>query len=239
MDSSKLPQADSIHVVWLDLDLSPDVVAALWSILSLAEQQRVARLSSPREQRRATVRLARRRQVLAEVLDVEPQEVVMGQHPGGKPFATTPTGEDLGLSASHCGGLGLIAMTLERRIGVDVEAISELPDAGSFGAWATTALESRDITALGQEERTDANLRLWTRKEAYLKATGEGIGGGIRHIQVPLDIFPRALPFRPFAGGPWWLLYGLACPLPGYDAALVTSCDGRGEKRPDITLARR
>ena len=70
-------------------------------------------------------------------------------------------------------------------------------------------------------ERQHALTRLWTRKEAYLKATGEGIGAGVAHVEVPLDRGLWHAPFRPVPGADGWLLFDLDSPFEGCAAALV------------------
>jgi 4'-phosphopantetheinyl transferase len=223
----------------LDLDVSTDVVDELHLVLSGDERRRVARYTSPLQQRRATVRLARRRQTLAGMFAIAPDEVIMRSNAGGRPFALSPAGASLGLSSSHCGGLGLMAVARGQQVGVDVEAASELPESSRFASWVATSLEARQIAALPRSEQSNACLRLWTRKEAYLKATGEGIGAGLQHVQVPLGSEAWGQSFHPLAGGPRWLLYRLACPHADLEAALVASGRGGGEEGLTITITRR
>jgi len=239
VEGPALPAVGTISVVWLDLDLSSDVVDELRLVLSSDERRRVARYSSPLQQRRATVRLARRRQTLADMFAIAPDEVIMRSNAGGRPFALSPAGARLGLSSSHCGGLGLVAVARGQQVGVDVQAASELPESSRFASWVATSFESRQIAALPRSKQSDACLRLWTRKEAYLKATGEGIGAGLQHVQVPLGCEAWGQWFRPLASGPRWLLYRLACPHADLEAALVASGQGGPEERPAITITRR
>jgi 4'-phosphopantetheinyl transferase len=233
-----LAPAGSISVIWLDLDRSSQVVDELGALLNPDERARVARLATPLERSRATVRLGRRREVLGEVFALAPEKVVTRYLANGQPHAISPLGDTLEISASHRDDLGLIALARESKVGVDVEATFELPDPDQFAQWVTAAEELREINELTLAERPAACLRLWTRKEAYLKATGEGIGGGLRHVRVPLDTDAWAESFRPVPDGPQWLLYELAVARDGLNASLVTSV-GKDHHEPQVFITRR
>lgn len=215
--------ADQIHVVWLDLDLPVETVNNLSLILSDEEKTRADRYSSLLLNHRAVVRLARRRQVVANFCSVSAQDVRFESDSHGRPMIVSSRGENIMVSTSHCGGAGLIAVSDERRIGVDVEAMSELQVSPRFAELVASTNDSSTLSTLTTQQKGDAYLRLWTRKEAYLKATGEGIGRGMNHFDVPLSAEPWGLQFQPFRDKHGWLLYELWCPLPGLKAALVTS----------------
>jgi 4'-phosphopantetheinyl transferase len=122
-------------------------------------------------------------------------------------------------------------------IGVDVEATSEMVDTPGFIDRVATAREVRVIADRAPGERRDALARLWTRKEACLKATGDGIGAGVAHVDVPLDRGLWQAPFQPFARGGAWLLYDLTPPVDGFAAALVVAPGWT--TLPEIVVTRR
>ncbi len=234
VDHTTLAPAGSIGVVWLDLDQPRDVVDALALLLDEAEEQRISRLAVPTERRRAIVRLARRRQVLADILHATTKDVeaLPGQD---TPGAITLRGDTLFVSASHCDDVGLIAVTRERKVGVDVEAAHKLPDPDQFAQWVAASEELHELNELAPADRTEACLRLWTRKEAYLKATGVGIGDGLNHVRVPLQPESWAHVFRPVNDGQSWLLFELASPRVGLNASLVTEFHERIDPRVIVT----
>ncbi len=220
-----LPSGGSIGVVWLELDQSLEVVEELATLLDPLEEQRVARLADPQHRSRAIVRLARRRQVLADIFAIAPDEVdalpISQPLENGAPGALSSNGETLYVSSSHCEDVGLIAVRHEHKVGVDVEAVHELPDPDQFAQWVAASDELHEINELAPLDRPDACLRLWTRKEAYLKATGEGIGDGMNQVRVPLEPDTWARCFQPVANGLDWLLFELASPRAGLNASLV------------------
>ncbi len=234
------PGQDLVEVVWLDLDLPAEDVAELSRVLSPGERARVAAMRSSTLARRATVRLARRRQVLAQRYDVEARDLVIESGSAGRPVVVAPVAGDLEWSTSHCGGLGVMALAERRRVGVDVEALSELPSTGDLTGWVASPPEAGRITAMAPSSRPAAYLRLWTRKEAYLKATGQGIGAGLTQVTVPFEPDPWGLPFRPADGAGCWLLYRLACPDPPAGTARGTgSGDPPGGLEASLVVAAR
>ncbi|MHB1089002.1 MAG: 4'-phosphopantetheinyl transferase family protein [Acidimicrobiales bacterium] len=237
MDRALLQPEGSIDVVWLDLDQPLEVVEELALLLDPDEEQRVARLAHPLERSRATVRLARRRQVLADIFSLEPDQVDARPRANGQPRAVSSTGESLFISSSHCEDVGLIAVARDRKVGVDVEAAHELPEPDQFAQWVAAVEELHEINELAVTDRAAACLRLWTRKEAYSKATGEGIGDGMHRVRVPLDPDPWAQPFDPLSNGLAWLLFELPSPRIGLNASLVTARHERSD--PQVIVTRR
>jgi 4'-phosphopantetheinyl transferase len=214
---------DDVLVAWLDLD-RPDA-ADLRAVLSDDERVRVERLATSELQRRAVARLALRRQVLGEQLGLAPDAVQLVRDEQGRLGVRGP-GRPLLVSSSSSGDVGVLAVASSPRMGVDVEAASEVVDVDRFARRVATPHEATMLDALDPLARRDALARLWTRKEAYLKATGEGIGGGVAHVEVPIERGLWDAAFRPVPGGHVWRLYDLDCPVPGFAAALVVAASG-------------
>ena len=237
MDNSVVFSDNLINVTWFDLDLPFDVIEELAMSLSDEELRRVNQFSAPLDRRRATVRIARRRHALATYLNTDTENVQIEFDTSGKPSATSSLGESLSFSSSTCGDLAVLAVTRDKQIGVDVEGAFELTDPERFASRVATAREAMEIAQLQKSLQPDAYLRLWTRKEAYLKATGEGIGAGFQHFEVPLDIDSWAQPFHPLVDGPVWLFFKLPCPRQEHDATLVSSWQAPNEEIPTVAVS--
>lgn len=131
------------------------------------------------------------RGVLARYLGVAPPAVVLARGPYGKPRLAAPAGgAPLEFNLAHSGGL--VALAVARHgVGVDVEAIAPLPGLDALAARCLDAAERAAWLAAPAAGRLDAFLRLWTRKEACLKAAGTGLvdhladAGTIGRIAVP------------------------------------------------------
>jgi 4'-phosphopantetheinyl transferase len=162
--------------------------------------------------------------LLGRYLDSPPQGLVFRYGSKGKPILDA-LGR-LQFNASHSGDLALFAFTMDCEIGVDVEAIRPMPDIEHIARRFFCAEETAELMSLPAGQREHAFFLCWTRKEAYIKATGEG-------LSTPLDAFRVILrPSDPagivhLAGDPAaaraWTLHDLR-PAPGYAAALAY-CD--------------
>jgi 4'-phosphopantetheinyl transferase len=125
-------------------------------------------------------------------------------------------------NVSHSGGIALLAFTRRREIGVDVEQLRPDSDFEAIARRFFSAREQNQLAALPAEEKVDAFFRCWTRKEAFIKATGDGLSLPLSQFDVSLAARERSalLATRPDAseaGG--WLLQEVPGG-PGYVAAL-------------------
>lgn len=212
---------DVVDVRWIDLDVERSEVDSCAALLTDADVARVGALATDELRRRATVRLGRRREMLAEVLGVEVGLVDLRREPSGRPYALGADGTRISVSASSRGSLAVVACAPGLDVGVDVEADDELGDAPRLVEAIASSSERAVIDSLDAASRRHALVVLWTRKEAVLKATGEGVGGGLSHLTVPLDAGADGVAFRTGDDAQWWRLYDLECPRDGLAAALV------------------
>src|SRR5262249_30459782 len=112
-------------------------------------------------------------------------ELVYANH--GKPSLTAKFADaGIHFNLAHSDDLALFAFTRAGEVGVDVEWIRPLKDMEELVARFFSARESELFRELAASERPAAFFNLWTRKEAMLKATGEGIAGSLSAIEVTL-----------------------------------------------------
>jgi 4'-phosphopantetheinyl transferase len=220
-----------VEVRWLELDRPDREVAALGEVLTSEELARIARLATNELRRRATVRLALRRRLLAEALGIEVSELDLRREPTGQPVVLSTSGRVF-LSASSSGGLGLLAWSQACAVGIDLEHLEELGDEHTLLDRIATPTEQTVLRAVPADALRPALLALWVRKEAYLKATGEGIGAGLQRATLPLDAAPWGLRFDP-GDGSTWRLYELEGPS-DVGAALVAAS---GDEVPEVRVA--
>jgi 4'-phosphopantetheinyl transferase len=128
-------------------------------------------------------------------------------------------GYRLRFNLSHSGGQALYALALDCEVGVDLEQIRPMPDCDSIAARFFSAAEVRDLLSVPPDQRVEAFFACWTRKEAYVKAVGDG-------LCLPLDSFRVSmLPSEPpqldaTGDSHEWSLFDVS-PGQGYAAALV------------------
>ena len=123
---------------------------------------------------------------------------------------------------SRSGPLGLYALAATGDVGVDVEDSSGSADTEAFGRRFFSPAERAELDGAGDEERRRAFFRIWTRKEAALKAIGVGLDVPLQALDVHGDVasWDAAHPGVP-SDTRRWFLYDLDV-APGYAAALAT-----------------
>jgi 4'-phosphopantetheinyl transferase len=232
---SNAASSEIIRVTWIDLDKIVDL-PALRASLSAEDRERADRAATPLLHRRAVVRFAQYRDIAANVFGVSHRSITLGREADGRRFALSDDDQRrLEMSTSHCEDIGVVATSWTHKLGIDVERAFESKSPTRFRSWVASDDELREVMTLEASQRDRAFVRLWTRKEAFLKATGEGVGSGMRHLRVPLesDVWGRA--YAPTLTSPEWWWYALGCKRADFDAALVAS--RRGRKAPKVVIA--
>jgi 4'-phosphopantetheinyl transferase len=184
-------------VWWAGLD---DVGPELDALLGDDDLARRSRLRLAGDRQRLTAAWAVARLVLGTVTGVPPHQLVVDRTcpgcgaPHGKPWL--PTAPDLQLSVAHSGDCVAVAVAAGSPVGVDVEAVVEQTGAEldrlAHGTLAAEELAELDRCAAGR--RGHAFTTYWTRKEAVLKATGDGLSVPLETLVVsPPSCPPRVL----------------------------------------------
>ncbi len=162
---------------------APDRLAALRAILSPEETARADAFRFAPDRDRYVAFRGALREVLGRYLDAPPAALIFATGPHGKPHLP---GGGLEFNLAHSGDAGLLAVSERGPVGVDLETAERTPDHGRLAARVLSARERATFDALPADQRRAAFLRVWTRKEAYLKATGEGLSFGLDKISVTL-----------------------------------------------------
>lgn len=110
-------------------------------------------------------------------------DILRGEH--GKPYAPDLHGIEFNLS--HSGQHALIAIARDQPIGIDIEAQGRRRSIDDIAERFFAPAESKALRAVPEATRDAAFLRLWTGKEAVLKALGEGISFGLDRVEFELD----------------------------------------------------
>ena len=222
---ANLPLADDEVQVWrLALPENTPCPPELWSALSIAEQERAGRFRFEKDRAAFAATRGALRHLLAGQLGGSPGQLTFELTPRGKPVLAGPeAARKLCFNVSHTRGLALLALTREREVGVDVEGRRAMADAEEIVVRFFSQRESAEFCALPAEQKPEAFFNCWTRREAYLKATGEGIAQALDQLEVTFAPGQpaRLLTVRGNADeAARWHLQALA-PGEGYTAALA------------------
>ena len=177
----------ALHLWTSGLDRSPAEVEALASTLSSDERERAGRFHFERDRRRFTVGRGFLRTLLAQYLGRSAAALEFRYGPHGKPeLAGRGAVSGLRFNLSHSGGRALCALASDVAVGADLELTRSLDNLEGLAATVFSAGELATLHALPAPERQAAFYRCWTRKEAFIKALGDG-------LSCPLDRFDVTL----------------------------------------------
>ena len=193
-----------VHVWTADLDQS----TLPGNVLDADESTRARRFHFEHDRRHIAAARSILRVLLGEYVGVRANEIRFGYGERGKPFVQAPSTR-VRFNLSHSHGRAMFALALGRDVGIDLEAGTRLKDdLTRLARRVFSAREQAELAAVPAGNRRAAFLDGWTRKEAYLKATGLGIVDGLQSIEVTLG------PGRPCAllaapAGLEWSLHDL------------------------------
>lgn len=223
-----LPSGE-VHVWLASLDAPEERVRRLAETLSADERQHAARYHFDRHRQQFTAARCILRAILGRYLKCAPARLAFEHGPMGKPgLAPHLNTGNLRFNLSHADGLALVALAPGREIGVDIERNRELPDTERLAQRFFSPREREVIRQLPARQRLEAFYACWSRKEAFIKATGEGLSRALDSFDVsvapgePPEL--RRVTDDTEAARPW-TLRALAVP-DGYAAAIVVA--GRG-----------
>jgi 4'-phosphopantetheinyl transferase len=211
-----------VHV-WRVL-LGPEGVGpAEAGVLSDEERARAARFRRPEDRARSIVSRTALRELLARYVGSTPAALRLTAGPHGKPMlAPGSTASPPGFNVAHSGRVILLASA----VGVDVEQLRDDVEIEELARRFFAPEEVAAVHAVPGTRRVETFFRIWTRKEAFLKAHGAG-------LSAPLDTFstttragePRDEVDGEAEGAPWYLRD--LDPAAGYAGAVVTSRPAR------------
>jgi len=162
--------------------------------------------------------------LLGERLGIQPEAVGITNGPHGKPeLAQEFSSEDLRFNTSHSEDVAVYAFSHGREIGIDVEAVRLLSDFDDVAAHCFSSSENAAYHDLDEQDKPQGFFNCWTRKEAFVKALGEGLSHPLDNFDVTLapGKVPEILRVGNVAGDSCgWKLFSF-CPIPGYVSAVV------------------
>jgi 4'-phosphopantetheinyl transferase len=223
---ARWPLADEeVHVWCSSLEPSPACLQQLTHSLSEDERERAARFYFPKDKDRFIVGRGVLRSILGAYLNLKPSELTFQYSARGKPSLASSA---IQFNLAHSGDLVLCAVCRHRELGVDLEKMRPIPELEAIARRFFSPPEANCLLSLPEEQRQEGFFNCWTRKEAYLKATGDGITVALDKFEVSLvPGEPAALlrdKLNPHEVSRWTL--GDLKPAAGYAGALAVKGQG-------------
>jgi 4'-phosphopantetheinyl transferase len=183
-DLTLLP--DEIHVWRIELDQPEIQLQNLTATLSSDEKARAERFYFQEHRQRFIAGRGILRTILGHYLGIQPLQVQFNYQQRGKPvLADTFADSGLAFNLSHSQGLGLCAVNCTHPIGVDLEYIRPMSDIEALAKRFFLLREYEMLRSLSPNQQQEVFFRYWTCKEAYLKATGDGLSQ-LEQVEVSL-----------------------------------------------------
>ena len=218
-----------VRVSCVDLDVLAMRAGASCETLSPGELTRASSYCSARDRARFIARRVALRDLLAAQLGCQAVDLVFAPGSNGKPELDGELGGAVHFNCSHSSRLALYALAQGRRVGIDVERVRPVAHLAEIGRRHFTAREWSVIDAGGPARRMELFFRAWTLKEAYLKATGEGLSRAPESVELSFarDGVPQLCAVDGDAGvAAHWASQTLA-PAPGYVGGIVIEAHRR------------
>jgi len=208
-----------IHVWRAPLNCPDLLLQRLETTLAPDEIARADRFFFPLDRQHFVVARGILRQLLAGYLRRSPTDIEFAYHPRGKPYLAPSTGDPpIAFNISHSHDMALLAFSVGRELGVDIERIRPDIAADEIASRYFSPQEVAELQSLPPEQRPEAFCLCWTRKEAYIKARGEGLQIPLVSFRVSLTPGQEVVLESPDASR-WWLRS--LSPAPDYAAAVV------------------
>lgn len=218
-----------VHVWCASLDVPRWYERRLAGTLSSDERTRAAGFFFERDRERFVVCRGLLRAILGRYLDIKPDRVQFRYEPCGKPALLGTSGTaGLQFNLSHSHGLAVFAVACDRAIGIDLERVRPISDFQRLAERILTAREKVLFRVLPLREKQDLFFKCWTRREAYAKASGDGLFRPLNQIDFSMSPgeSPRLLSIEGNAQeAARWSIRDFV-PSSGYAAALVVEGHG-------------
>lgn len=178
---------NEVHVWCSSLVLNSKILNKLRLTLSADELERANRFHFQRDRHSFIAGRGILRSILADYHQNKPREIEFTYNTRGKPsIVNIPGGLGINFNLSHSHGLAVYAITRRRGIGIDIERLRSNLSFEKIAKRFFTTAEFEKLSSLAHEEFMEGFFKLWTQKEAYIKAKGKG-------LSIPLNQFAATI----------------------------------------------
>ena len=211
--------ANCVHIWQASVPCLALLLNPMLGTLSLDERDRAHRFYFEKDRQRYTVARGLLRVLLGDALRIKPSELRFCYGPHGKPGLAFASDIRFNLSHSH-DIVMIIAIGRSREVGVDVEWIGRPSGIDGIAELYFSHSEQQALACLPEESRRRAFFACWTRKEAYVKARGDGLARPFDSFSVPLD---KRLPEGACVDTGAWMLHDIESEAQDYASAVAAA----------------
>ena len=218
-----------IHLWSSLLDQSEEVINYFWIKLSDKEKERISKYKFKFLRDRHTVSTGLLKSLISCYLNTEVKEISFLQNGHGKPSLQPELNKlDLRFNISHSENVGVFAFSLGKELGIDVELIQKISNLNQIIDISFSDYEKKWFYKTEPEGRNELFYKIWTAKEAFVKAIGKGLSYSLKEIEFQTKA-DKTIEFHSTHGhqdscGEWKIF--TFNPLPNFISSLVTQTNG-------------
>ncbi len=221
-----IPVADAVDIWRIPLDLAATDIEKYHACLNEEELARAAKLKIREKQNQFVVSRAYLKTILSRILDKETRQIKIQHTAQGKPYIKEQyQGEEIHFNLSHSETQAIIALTLSQEIGIDIQKIEANKDYTSLSQRFFSTQEKVELEDINADNLSCYFYTCWARKEAFIKAVGEGLAYGLNNFDVSVEpecTLSQIKLHQHLENNLSWFNITVDCE-PGYAAALAIS----------------
>jgi len=209
--AQKLPKFGEVHVWSARLISAQNKFEVFYGSLSTDERKRAESFIQERNKNRYIIARGILRELLGHYLGMAPEQVCFSYGANGKPhLADSLAGSGLEFNLSHAANSAVYAFANRTQVGIDIEPLNKGLAWRQLAPIVFSAKEQAELAEIPEDEKAEAFLRGWTRKEAFVKGCGAGLSLDLNAFDVPLERLENPSPVQLSNQQPdvWWL-----CPI--------------------------
>jgi 4'-phosphopantetheinyl transferase len=210
---------NELHVWRASLDLPPAVFQRLENTLDADEKKRAEQFLAPQARNYFVAARGILRELLGAYLEIEPGKIALSYGPQGKPSLSPGHNSEISFNIAHSQGMGLFVFAKGFEVGVDVEQVRLDFRGLEIASHFFSEAEAAGLMRVPPTQANAAFFGCWTRKEAYVKARGEGLSIPLRSFTVGFEEGEQLLQDE---AGAKWSCYALE-PADGFAGAVVAA----------------
>ncbi|MBS0358591.1 MAG: 4'-phosphopantetheinyl transferase superfamily protein [Proteobacteria bacterium] len=192
---------NEVHIWRAELAVSPQQLQEYSTLLNSDETKRARRFHFDIHRNRFTAARAMLRLLLGRYLNCSPQEIIFKYESHGKPTIENNALE-LQFNVSHSDNYFVAAFTLNHLIGIDIEEISDRAGA-DIAERFFSASEYEAMMRLPEQEQQNAFFHIWTQKEAFIKAIGQGLSFPLKDFIVSIQAPAKLISIKNASADDW------------------------------------
>lgn len=175
--------AEEIHIYKANLNCMVDNARSFYLILSDDERQRAAQYKFETDRLNFVLARGILREIIGHYLIIKPKDIVFSYTSFGKPYLAHNI---LNFNLSHAGSLVVYILANSKKVGIDIEKIHSIPEFLDIAKKFFSLQENLDLDSISKDKQLEAFFRCWTRKEAFVKAIGNGLSFPLNKFDVTL-----------------------------------------------------